>query len=96
MNRVVVTMISTSAYSDPSGLDYNPIAHSIVTSDDAAGMIHEIDIAAWQPISTLAVKTLAGDADGLGVNTGGIGVNTGATLLGAVDSGPTTPGCRTR
>ncbi len=90
-NRTVITMISTTAYSDPSGLDFNPVAGTVVTSDDAAGVIHEISLATGQPVTTLSVKALSGDADGLGVNAFNgmyiVGDDTGATILEIADDG---------
>jgi WD40 repeat protein len=69
VSRAVITMTNVSAVSDPSGLDYNPIRHSVITSDDSAGLIHEWDLMTMQPVSTLNVKSVSGDADGLGCNT---------------------------
>lgn len=90
-NRAVITMISTTAYSDPSGCDFNPITNTVVTSDDAAGLIHEISLVNQQPISTMNVKSFAGDADGLGVNPFNgmyiIGDDTGASIIEIADDG---------
>lgn len=83
--RTVVTMTPTGAYSDPSGLDYNPTGHTVVMSDDAVGVIHELDLMTKQAITTLNVKSLCGDADGLGCNTYNglyiIGDDTGAKIV---------------
>ena len=34
------------------GLDYNPLGHTVVASDDFAGVVNEIDIATWTALST--------------------------------------------
>lgn len=91
VSRAVITMTVIGAYNDPSGLDYNPIAHSVIASDDSAGFIHEFDLATMLPITTLNMKSIAGDADGLGCNTYNglyiIGDDTNALIVEMADDG---------
>ncbi|MBN2492563.1 MAG: hypothetical protein JXQ29_17075, partial [Planctomycetes bacterium] len=69
VSYAVITMAVVGAVTDPSGLDYNPIRHTVITSDDSTGLLCEFDLMTMQPVSTLNVKSVAGDADGLGCNT---------------------------
>jgi uncharacterized protein YjiK len=91
VTRAVITMTLISAYTDPSGLDYNPIAHSVITSDDGPDVIYEFDLATMQPITSLSVNGIANDADGLGCNTYNglyiIGDDTSALIVEIADDG---------
>lgn len=89
--HTVITMGSIqSVNADVSGLDYNPITNTIVTTNDGSGIVFEFDTN-LQVLSSLGIKTLAGDADGLGINTFNglyiIGDDTGRLILEMADDG---------
>ena len=88
---VVVTMVSIKASNtDVSGLDYNPITNRVITSADGPGMIFEYDLN-LQLVSSLSIKSLSGDADGLGCNTFNglylIGDDTAGQIIEMADDG---------
>lgn len=89
--KSVVTMaVVSSTNTDISGLDYNPITNTIVTSADGPAMIWEYD-QSFNAVASVSLSGIAADADGLGLNTFNgcylAGDDTGKLLVEIADDG---------
>jgi len=66
-NTVITIQRIAATNTDVSGLDYNLVTNTVVTTADGPGMIWEYDLN-FKVVSSLNIKAISGDADGLGSN----------------------------
>lgn len=89
--NVVITIHRIAATNtDVSGLDYNMATNTVVTTADGPGMIWEYDLN-FKVVSSLNIKSIAGDADGLGSNPYNglyiVGDDSGQLIIEIADDG---------
>jgi len=89
-NAVITIQRIAATNTDVSGLDYNMATNTVVTTADGPGMIWEYDLN-FKVVSSLNIKSIAGDADGLGSNPFNglyiVGDDTGKLIVEIADDG---------